>query len=101
MGAEKVLHFLSALRPGAVAQKLMPMIIHASLAKLMEQDESEIESVSDALNLLISKSSKVVRASRFDVQRIKALCHQITNLEIMITRAQSLKIKFLPDKEKE
>ena len=35
--AEKVLHFLSALRPADVAMRLMPMLIHAAIVKLLEQ----------------------------------------------------------------
>ena len=31
----------------------------------------------------------------------QALCHSLGNLEILVTRAQSLKTKMLPDKEKE
>ena len=35
--AEKVLHFLSSLKPGDVVTRLMPMLIHAAIAKLLEQ----------------------------------------------------------------
>ena len=38
--AEKVLHFLAAMNPALVAQRLMPMVIHAAIAKILEQGGS-------------------------------------------------------------
>lgn len=35
--AEKVLHFLAALKPSDVVMRLMPMVIHAAIVKILQQ----------------------------------------------------------------
>ena len=37
--AEKVLHFLATMKPADAAMRLMPMLIHAAIMKLLQQGE--------------------------------------------------------------
>jgi len=95
--AEKVLHWLSSMKPAIVAQKLTPMLLHAAIVKLMEQDACCLVPVEKALTQLVTRTNKALRSHRWDVGRIKSICNSISNLEILITRAQSLRTKFTQD----
>eukprot|EP00918_Siedleckia_nematoides_P075131 GHVU01164295.1.p1 GENE.GHVU01164295.1~~GHVU01164295.1.p1 ORF type:complete len:938 (+),score=116.09 GHVU01164295.1:61-2814(+) len=92
--AEKVLHWLSAMKPSEAAQRLLPMLAHCALLKLMNQDESKLPVMQTVLEQAISKTAKVTRLSKPSLKHFGDLVNHLTQAETFITRAQSLLTKF-------
>ncbi|CAC5408910.1 RAB3GAP1 [Mytilus coruscus] len=95
--AEKVLHFLSAMKPADVILQLMPCLIHAAIIKVVENDDSDIPRLKDILDQVITRASKVTRAFNQNAKHYEDLLRMITTLENMIAQAKSLRTKFTTD----
>ncbi|XP_019614201.1 PREDICTED: rab3 GTPase-activating protein catalytic subunit-like [Branchiostoma belcheri] len=99
--AEKVLHFLAALRPAQVALHLMPMLIHAAILRVEEEGETTPPALATMLAQIQSRASKVLRAPNMDAQKcedLMELVRQVTLVETVIARARSLRAKFNTEK---
>ncbi|XP_052673604.1 rab3 GTPase-activating protein catalytic subunit-like isoform X1 [Crassostrea angulata] len=92
--AEKVLHFLSAMKPADVVVHLLPLLLHSSIVNIISNEDSDVPKVKEMIEHLISKSSMVTRTPHQDVRRYEDLVKLITLTETLIARATSLKAKF-------
>ncbi|KAK3589406.1 hypothetical protein CHS0354_020737 [Potamilus streckersoni] len=92
--AEKVLHFLSSLQPADVVLHLLPVLIHAAILKVMENEDQELPVLQQLLDKLCSKASTVTRSPAQDVRSYDELIRMISHAEIVIARNQSLRSKF-------
>ncbi|XP_033728070.1 LOW QUALITY PROTEIN: rab3 GTPase-activating protein catalytic subunit-like [Pecten maximus] len=95
--AEKVLHFLSSMKPANLVLNLMPVVIHSAIIKVIQNEDSDIPKLKDVLDNLISRASKVTRAAHQDIKKYEDLVRYINLAETMIARAKSLKSKFTKD----
>ncbi|XP_041356173.1 rab3 GTPase-activating protein catalytic subunit-like [Gigantopelta aegis] len=93
--AEKVLHFLVSLKPADVVIQLMPVLIHASIVKILENEEPDVPTLKTLVNQIVSKS---VKLTHYPVNRkYEQLVHMIELAETVIARTRSLKSKFTVD----
>ncbi|XP_060585547.1 rab3 GTPase-activating protein catalytic subunit-like [Ruditapes philippinarum] len=92
--AEKVLHFLSSLKPADVVVHLMPMLIHAALLKAMENDDPKIPVLKQVIEQACVKASQVTRSPNQDAKRYEELIRMVMQAEIIIARNISLQSKF-------
>ncbi|XP_052812233.1 rab3 GTPase-activating protein catalytic subunit-like isoform X2 [Mya arenaria] len=92
--AEKVLHYLSSLKPSDVVVLLMPMLIHAALLKAMENEDKDIPVLKQAIEQACNKASQVTRAPQQDAKRYEECIRMIMQAEVIIARSLSLKTKF-------
>ncbi|XP_064646210.1 rab3 GTPase-activating protein catalytic subunit-like [Lineus longissimus] len=92
--AEKVLHFLAALKPAEVALHLMPMLVAEAVHKLMQHDDDSISSLKKLLEQLVSRASRTTRQMVQQVKKYEDLIKLIGLAETVIARAQSLRAKF-------
>ena len=93
--AEKVLHFLSRLRPCEIALQLFPVIIHACITRInREEDSIRIPSI---LEKIIKDSSKLQSPSLEDFRQMEYIVKDILKAETLLSRMQSLRLKFYPD----
>ena len=96
--AEKVLHFLSGLRPSELVLHLLPMLIHASVLKLAEKEDPDVPVLKTLTDQVIAKAVKVSRGPHPpDVKRYEDVVRMIELAETVSSRAQSLKTKFTRD----
>ncbi|KAL3864829.1 hypothetical protein ACJMK2_006481 [Sinanodonta woodiana] len=95
--AEKVLHFLSSLKPADVVLHLLPVLTHAAILKVMEKEDQELPVLQQLLDKLCSKASIVTRSPVQDVRSYEELFRMISHAEIVIARNQSLRSKFTAD----
>ncbi|XP_021357732.1 rab3 GTPase-activating protein catalytic subunit-like [Mizuhopecten yessoensis] len=95
--AEKVLHFLSSMKPASLVLSLLPVLIHSAIIKVIQNEDSDIPKLKDVLDNLISRASKVTRAAHQDIKKYEDLVRYINLAETMIARAKSLKSKFTKD----
>lgn len=70
--AEKVLHFLESKKLSAVAELLMPALIHASICRLL-QEQKDLPMLSDSFRRIIKIAERITRNPRptlkqFDVR---------------------------------
>ncbi|XP_035661424.1 rab3 GTPase-activating protein catalytic subunit-like isoform X2 [Branchiostoma floridae] len=96
--AEKVLHFLAALRPAQVALQLTPMLVHAAILRVEEEGETSPPALATMLAQIQARASKVLRAPNMDAQKCEELVRQVTLVETVIARARSLRAKFNTEK---
>ncbi|KAL5005916.1 hypothetical protein ScPMuIL_017074 [Solemya velum] len=92
--AEKILHFLSAMKPGAVVLHLLPCLVHAAIIRVIENDDSDIPKLRMLLDQVIGKAAKVLRSPHQEIRRYEDLIKMISLAEVVIARAKSLKTKF-------
>ncbi|XP_048775837.1 rab3 GTPase-activating protein catalytic subunit-like isoform X2 [Ostrea edulis] len=92
--AEKVLHFLSAMKPADVVVHFLPMLLHSSIFKIIDNEDSDIPKLKDMIEHLVSKASMVTRTPHQEVRRYEDLVKLMTLAETLIARATSLKAKF-------
>ena len=59
--AEKVLQYLSTLRPSDISQLLMPNFLHAAILRILEESFNDIPDVDDILKESILKLSHATR----------------------------------------
>ena len=96
--AEKVLHFLSGLRPSELVLHLLPMLIHASVLKLAEKEDPDVPVLKTLTDQVITKAVKVSRGPHPpDMKRYEDVVRMIELAETVSSRAQSLKTKFTRD----
>ena len=96
--AEKVLHFLSGLRPRELVVHLLPMLVHASVLKLAEKEDKDVPVLKTLTDQVISKAIKVTRGPHpLEVRRFEDVVRMIELAETVSSRAQSLKTKFTRD----
>ncbi|ESP04825.1 hypothetical protein LOTGIDRAFT_211630 [Lottia gigantea] len=95
--AEKVLHFLAAMKPGQVVLHLMPMLVHAAILKVIENEDQDTENLKTLLDQVINKAAKVTRSPVLDTRKYEDLVRLIELSETVIARAKSLKTKFTID----
>ncbi|XP_062600840.1 rab3 GTPase-activating protein catalytic subunit-like [Saccostrea cucullata] len=92
--AEKVLHFLSAMKPSDVVVHLLPVLVHSSVVKVIDNEDSDIQKLKDMIEHLASKAAMVTRTPHQDVRRYEELFKLLNLTETLIARATSLKTKF-------
>ncbi|KAI0217388.1 Rab3 GTPase-activating protein catalytic subunit [Lamellibrachia satsuma] len=92
--AEKVLHWLAAMKPADVAIRLMPMSVHAAIATIIAQGENHLPTLQTLLGQITQKATQAMRAPHMDCHRFEDLMTKLAQAEMIITRAQSLHTKF-------
>lgn len=109
--AEKVLHFLTNLKPAEITQLLLPMCVHESLLKLRtaaetmaacltslpllcEQIEKRAANAFKSWKMCGSISNQFYAWSKDDKTKIEDLVRQISFAENLVERAKSLQHKF-------
>ncbi|KAK6194420.1 hypothetical protein SNE40_000056 [Patella caerulea] len=95
--AEKVLHFLASMKPGQVVLHMMPMLIHAAIVKVIENEDQDTENLKVLLDQIMNKAAKVTRSPLMDARKYEDLVRMIELAETVIARAKSLKTKFTSD----
>ena len=95
----QVLHWLASLRPSDVASRLMPMLIHAAIATLYEQDGVTMETAAKMLKHVVEKAGRLLRTSESDLKTFQELYRLISQVELVLSRAQSLKQKMRSQNE--
>jgi Rab3 GTPase-activating protein catalytic subunit len=125
--AEKVLQYLTALRPGEAAHMLMPVLQHASIVRILSEGESILDGIPQINDIISDALNKLSAASRLrcmaEVKHFKSLesdedgdnlsselirrtalinevIRMIRMAEIRISQAFSLQAKFLGNVEK-
>ena len=68
---QQVLHWLASMKPASVAMRLMPMVVHAAVCKLLEQDESQLTVVKKVIEKVNSRAAKVMRAPRLELKKFE------------------------------
>ncbi|XP_071844702.1 rab3 GTPase-activating protein catalytic subunit-like isoform X2 [Apostichopus japonicus] len=95
--AEKVLHFLAALKPSEVITNLLPVLIQAALERLEEAGGESIPSLQPHFGQLVNTASRITRTPVQDVKKYEEIVLQISMAELLIAKHQSLMAKFLPN----
>ncbi|CAN9506541.1 unnamed protein product [Ophioblennius macclurei] len=99
--AEKVLHYLTMLKPANLACHLLPCILHAAILKLKEEESAEdIPSVKKMIQQTTSQASKLFQSPSHDYNKLEEAINHVMAMETAITRARSLKSKFAVAEEK-
>ncbi|XP_021920083.1 rab3 GTPase-activating protein catalytic subunit isoform X2 [Zootermopsis nevadensis] len=91
--AEKVLHFLESKKLSAVAELLMPALIHASICRLL-QEQKDLPMLSDSFRRIIKIAERITRNPRPTLKQFDELAHEIAEAEATIAQAKSLELKF-------
>ncbi|XP_046860170.1 rab3 GTPase-activating protein catalytic subunit-like [Xenia sp. Carnegie-2017] len=89
--AEKVLHYLSGLRPAEVATQLLSSLFQASIRRISNAGDTEDCSLIDHL---IKTASRVFDNSDDQIQLYKELFKDLQNIELRIARRKSLQSKL-------
>ena len=85
--AEKVLHFLSGLRPSELVLHLLPMLIHASVLKLAEKEDPDVPVLKTLTDQVITKAVKVSRGPHPpDMKRYEDVVRMIELAETVSSR---------------
>ncbi|XP_064598105.1 rab3 GTPase-activating protein catalytic subunit-like [Liolophura sinensis] len=92
--AEKVLHFLSALKPAEVVLHLMPMLIQSAILRIVENEDPHVPKLKLLIEQITSKAAKATRSPLPEIRRYEDLLKAIRLAETVIARAKSLKSKF-------
>lgn len=93
--AEKVLHFLSNLRPCEIALQIFPIIIHSCLMRISREEDAQ--KVQNILENVINRSARLQSPSKNDLKLMDGLVKDILRAETIISRIQSFRHKFYPD----
>lgn len=100
--AEKVLHYLSLLKPSELMLQLLPNLILSALSKLREEEAVEdLPLVKKAIVQASVQAGKLLHQSSPDLNQLEEFLLQLMNVETSITRARSLKAKFRVSSESE
>lgn len=100
--AEKVLHYLSGLKPSELMPQLLPSLILSALSKLREEESVEdLPSVKKAIDQASAQAGKLLHQNTPDLALLEEFLLQLMSLETSITRARSLKAKFKVTSESE
>ncbi|KAH9514641.1 Rab3 GTPase-activating protein catalytic subunit [Bulinus truncatus] len=96
--AEKVLHYLASMKPAEVVLHLMPCVIHAAVAKLIEEAiQASVPNVKNIIDPLIARAAKVTRNFPLDKKKYHELLRLIEIAEVVTARTTSLRSKFTSD----
>ncbi|KAK0049529.1 rab3 GTPase-activating protein catalytic subunit [Biomphalaria pfeifferi] len=96
--AEKVLHYLASMKPAEVVLHLMPCVVHAAVAKLVEEAaQASVPNLKNIVEPLIARVAKVTRNFPFDKKKYSELLRLIEIAEVFTARTVSLRSKFTSD----
>ncbi|CAL1547182.1 unnamed protein product [Lymnaea stagnalis] len=96
--AEKVLHYLASMKPAEVVLHLMPCVVHAAIAKLInEAVEARVPNVKNIIDKVIANAAKVTRNFPLDKKKYFDLLRQLEIAESVTARTTSLRSKFTND----
>ncbi|XP_046346291.1 rab3 GTPase-activating protein catalytic subunit-like [Haliotis rufescens] len=95
--AEKVLHWLSSMKPATVVFNLMPMLTHAAIVKVLDNEDADVPAVKTLVDQIVSKGAKLTRNPMADVRKYEHLVRLIEMAETLIARTVSLRSKFSED----
>ncbi|XP_076304308.1 RAB3 GTPase activating protein subunit 1 isoform X3 [Tachypleus tridentatus] len=95
--AEKILHFLSSLKPAMVVHHLLPMVVHAAILLLVDHVPEGPRSLLYTLEQIAAKAARVIRSSE---PKYKEVLKLICQTEANIACAQSLMSKFCQTESK-
>ncbi|GFS18446.1 rab3 GTPase-activating protein catalytic subunit [Elysia marginata] len=93
--AEKVLHYLSSMRPAEVVLHLMPNIVHAAVSKVAgEAVAASVPNAHSMLNQLVSRAATLTRSFSLDRHKYREMLHCLELAETISARTTSLRSKF-------
>jgi Rab3 GTPase-activating protein catalytic subunit len=69
--AEKVLHFLETRKLSAVAELLLPVLTHASICRLLQEQKDDLPMLSESFRRIIKIAEKITRNPRPTLQQYK------------------------------
>uniref|UniRef100_A0A0B7ASM6 Rab3 GTPase-activating protein catalytic subunit n=1 Tax=Arion vulgaris TaxID=1028688 RepID=A0A0B7ASM6_9EUPU len=96
--AEKVLHYLTSMKPAEVVLHLMPCVIHAAIVKLVEESfKSRVPNAKSMIDQLIARAAKVTRNFHHDKKKYSEILRLIEIAETFSARTTSLWSKFTSD----
>ena len=64
-----MLHWLASLKPSDVAARVMPMLVHAAVVTLYEQQHVAMAPVQRQLKQIVDKATRLLRAPKTDVKK--------------------------------
>lgn len=93
---EKVLHYLSSLRPNELVTNLMPVCYHEAIGILDHESENGLPSLATLRSQILSQSCKVFQSNNptENQSRLEDILQKIQFTETLIARIKSLKHKF-------
>ncbi|XP_023712978.1 rab3 GTPase-activating protein catalytic subunit isoform X2 [Cryptotermes secundus] len=92
--AQKVLHFLESQKPSAVAQLLLPVLTHAAICRLLQEQKEDLSMLSESFRQIIKTAERITRNPRPTLQQYDELALQVAEVEEVIAQANSLEVKF-------
>ena len=112
--AENVLHYLTSLKPGELTQMVMPVLLHASVHRIIQESLSQVTHTNQVLNEAIPLLSQMSKLScRPEVKHYSTadgsqdfnkrrdvsieVIRRIQSCELKLAQALSLRSKFLKD----
>lgn len=97
--AEKVLHFLESRTLSQISEMLLPVLAHASARKIANTYEEVLREIPTSFTLIKQIFKTVERLSRegkIQQKRYEILIQDFTQLELLISKANSLCYKLNP-----
>ncbi|XP_067939936.1 rab3 GTPase-activating protein catalytic subunit-like isoform X2 [Watersipora subatra] len=92
---EKVLHYLSNLKPSDVILQLLPLAIQSAILVLKEQGNRWIPSISSLITSLLSQLENCTHFITQSAELYADIIHTIHTAELLVSRARSLHLKFV------
>ena len=92
--AEKVLHYLSGLRPAQVATELISTVLQASIRRIQNARGSDTVRSSSLIDHIVKRASRAFSMPEEQLTLYKDLFQELRSIELKIARAQSLKFKL-------
>ena len=93
--AEKVLHYLSSMRPAEVVLHLMPCIIHAAVSKVAgEAVNALVPNARSMLDQLVSRAATLTRSFPLERNKYRDMLRLLELAETISARTTSLRSKF-------
>merc|ERR1719476_111266 len=90
--AEKVLHYLSNMKPSDIALQLFPTVVQACLSRIASEDDRSTNHA--AIENIIKSLSRLHSPSAEDLKSMADISQQVRGVEVDISRTQSLRLKF-------
>eukprot|EP00794_Sanderia_malayensis_P017421 gene17421-19165_t len=92
--AEKVLHFLTNLKPSEIATLLFPVFIHTAINRILLEEESSNCHISNILNKIILDTSGLAISNKSEVPKFLNIARQLQVGELAISRIQFIEQQF-------
>ncbi|RUS82511.1 hypothetical protein EGW08_009725 [Elysia chlorotica] len=93
--AEKVLHYLSSMRPAEVVLHLMPSVVHAAVGKISsEAATASVPNARSMLDQLVSRAATLTRSFPLDRNKYRDMLRLLELAETISARTTSLRSKF-------